>query len=90
MNTYLSALGKEIDFRWHNWENRQPTINSLYIGGGTPSLLSLPQLEHLMEILARLWDVGQIPEVTVECNPSSIDGPKLRVMKMAGVKIGLS
>ena len=82
---YLCALEQEIGFRWDDWGRRRPIINSLYIGGGTPSSLSLWQLEKLNCILTRFWDLAEIAEVTVECNPSSTDKAKLKALKAMGV-----
>jgi oxygen-independent coproporphyrinogen-3 oxidase len=82
---YLEALEQEIDFRWSDWKDKLPVINSLYIGGGTPSLLSLRQWDRLARVLAGFWDLREIAEVTLECNPSSIDETKLKAFKEAGV-----
>ncbi len=84
IDAYLTALEQEIEFRWHGWKPRESIVNSLYIGGGTPSLLSLRQWSHLIRVLTRFWETREIPEVTVECNPSSIDEAKLRIWRAAG------
>ncbi|MCF6155884.1 MAG: coproporphyrinogen III oxidase family protein [Candidatus Brocadia sp.] len=82
---YLNALEREISARWSAYEGTQVVVNSLYIGGGTPSILSLKQWEVLVMILTRFWDLRTIPEVTVECNPSSTTQEKLGFFKEIGV-----
>ena len=44
------------------------TVRTLYLGGGTPSVLPVPELERLFQTAASLFKL-QLEEVTVECNP---------------------
>jgi len=58
-----------------------PLATSLFFGGGTPSLLSPGQLERMLETVP----LAEAAEVTVECNPETVDLPKLRGYRSAGV-----
>ena len=82
---YLDVLGRE-------WElySTQPAIadrplDFVYFGGGTPSFLSVRQLEGLVTRLtkATLWSTAQ--EVTFECEPGTLTEPKLAAIRDLGV-----
>jgi oxygen-independent coproporphyrinogen-3 oxidase len=63
----------------------KPSVDTLYIGGGTPSLLSGEQAITLLEGLRQHWDVSQQAEITMESNPNSLTREKLHAYKKAGV-----
>lgn len=56
-------------------------VDTVFFGGGTPSLLDASQLTSILDVIARATDA----EVTVECNPDSVDVEKLRAYADAGV-----
>jgi oxygen-independent coproporphyrinogen-3 oxidase len=56
-------------------------VDTVFFGGGTPSLLAAPQLTSILDVIPRRPDA----EVTVECNPDSVDVEKLRAYAAAGV-----
>lgn len=58
-----------------------PDATSIFFGGGTPSLLPGPALARILDAIPR----AEGAEVTVECNPDSVDEEKLRVYAAAGV-----
>ncbi len=58
-----------------------PDASSVFFGGGTPSLLPGDQLARILDAIGRAADA----EVTVECNPDSVDGTKLATYVRAGV-----
>ena len=58
---------------------------TLYIGGGTPSELSAPQISELFESLRRAYPGARLVESTFEGNPESLDAAKLAVLARAGV-----
>jgi len=58
-----------------------PDATSVFFGGGTPSLLAADQLARILDAVPRTADA----EVTVECNPDSVDLAKLRTYRRAGV-----
>lgn len=59
------------------------TLQSVFIGGGTPSLLSAPHLSQLFRSVARIPRAVDA-ELTVECNPHSLDAPRLDAMAAGG------
>ncbi len=76
---YLKALEKEINQRY-----KQEIIKTIYIGGGTPSSLTLKELEYLFKILKQIKKSKNL-EFTIEVNPDSLTKEKLLLFKKNGV-----
>ena len=69
-------------------ENHSPTsiaLDTLYFGGGTPSLLEASDWDLLTERLWNSFDFVPDPEFTVECNPDDLSPERLAVLHAAGV-----
>ncbi len=79
---YLSAL--EIESRKYKNE----VLYTVYIGGGTPSALSLSQLKKLISIIKNNFDISKLCEFTVELNPESVTKEKLEFLFSAVVTSG--
>lgn len=79
IDAYLDALYKELTMHELNKE-----FNTVYIGGGTPSLLSLRQLEKLNKII-KLIPLAKEYEFTIECNPEQITLEKIQYYKKIGI-----
>jgi oxygen-independent coproporphyrinogen-3 oxidase len=81
----LDELGFFAGLGWKEPFSR--SIDTVYVGGGTPSLLPDGVLEHLLSgIQSRLGGAGVPPrEWTVECNPESLTGEKLGIFERCGV-----
>lgn len=81
---YLDALDKEIDFVAEN--NADDILDTVYIGGGTPSTLNAEQLERLLHKIVTTLPMEQVSEFTVEAGRAdSITRDKLEVLKKYGV-----
>lgn len=81
---YLDALDKEIDFVAEN--NTDDILDTVYIGGGTPSTLNAEQLERLLHKIVTTLPMEQVSEFTVEAGRAdSITRDKLEVLKKYGV-----
>ena len=61
------------------------TVNTIYFGGGTPSLLSKRELDQLLDTLARNYPLASDMEITLEANPDDLSAEKLQELKRAGV-----
>ena len=83
MDDYLSALQKQI--RDFFGREGKLSVDTLYIGGGTPSVFGAERLCALLNTLRECVDLLPGAEVTVEVNPESVDEPLLRALKAAGV-----
>ncbi len=82
LNEYVDYLIKEVDYTLNLIETKNIKINSVYIGGGTPSVLSAEQLKNLLSPIALL----KVAEITVECGRAdTITKEKLQVLSDMGV-----
>ena len=79
VSRYLDSLEKEIHDRY-----KGEIIKSIYIGGGTPSSLSIDELDRLFSIIT-IFNLDDNYEYTVECNIESIDVDKINIFKSYGV-----
>ena len=71
INSWLDALELETKF-WRGLAGGKLKINTLYIGGGTPSILDLSEWQRLIKIILSLCDLKFLSEASVEANPSSL------------------
>ncbi|MGH2688692.1 MAG: radical SAM protein, partial [Actinomycetota bacterium] len=69
------------DLRAHRRREGVPPATSVFFGGGTPSLLPAASLVRVLSEI----ELAPGAEVTVECNPESVDPPKLAAYREAGV-----
>ena len=84
VDAYLSAVEKEIDFVKEACADK--VLDSVYIGGGTPTTLEPDELDRLFAKLKGTLDCSQVKEFTVEAGRAdSITAEKLHVMKKWGV-----
>lgn len=80
---YLTALNREIELASETFSSAK--INTVYIGGGSPSLLDVSQIENLCENLAKNFDLSGAKEFCIECNPESMDEEKLKTYRKEGI-----
>ncbi|MCM3353859.1 radical SAM family heme chaperone HemW [Bacillus halotolerans] len=81
---YLNALEKEIINTIE--KTGQPDLDTIFIGGGTPTSLSEDQLKKLMDMVSRvLKPSDSLKEFAVEANPDDLSAEKLKILKEAGV-----
>lgn len=84
VDEYLDALCKEIDFTAKAFKDK--TLNTVYIGGGTPTTLTAEQLERLLTKLETALDYSNLKELTVEAGrPDSVSLEKFQVLKKHNV-----
>jgi len=79
---FLDALLREVDAAKASYDVRPETI---YFGGGTPSALTVEQLEYLLGGLRDRLDLSALREWTFEVNPATVRPEKARVLRAAGV-----
>lgn len=66
----VQALSKEIELRKDEFKNK--TVETIYFGGGTPSLLTNEELQLLIDTLYKNYKVVENPEITLEANPDDL------------------
>ena len=81
-NEMIDCIVKEMDIRESEFSKK---IDSLYIGGGTPSLMTNLELETIFNGLEKKMSIGDIKEITIEINPEDLISEKLEFYKEIGI-----
>lgn len=82
MQGYVDALTKEIRKRGTEYTDQQ--VVSVFFGGGTPTTLTIPMLEQLMQAVFESWNIAEDAEITTEANPGMLDGEMAAALKKMG------
>lgn len=77
--SFVDALLKEIDLRKSVFETE--TIESIYLGGGTPSLLNAIELHRIFDKLYASFTISMDAEITLEANPDDLSFEKIQELK---------
>jgi putative oxygen-independent coproporphyrinogen III oxidase len=80
---YAAAFAREIETIAARIPGR--TVSSIFLGGGTPSLMEPATVGALLDAVARHWSLDKHVEVTLEANPSSVEAERFRGYRAAGV-----
>ncbi len=81
---YLQCLEKEMALYGALLSAEEKKITTLYVGGGTPSCLSVTQLEELLAHVHCYFDLSQCQECSVEANPGTLTEEKLLRLRQGG------
>ena len=81
---FVKALKKEAADRSSYIESSDP-VETIYFGGGTPSVLSLEQIRDIMEVLRASYNISEDPEVTFEINPDDANRAYLNGLAREGI-----
>ena len=79
-SAYLNALFLEME------KYKGEVVDTIFIGGGTPTSLSPEQLENLLKNIRDTFVLAENYEFTIEANPKTLDAEKLQVLKKYGVQ----
>ncbi len=82
-NRYVQALKKEIKFRASYLNSTD--IQSLYIGGGTPSMLSASDIEQITNYIDKFFSLSPQAEITLEANPNNLTNSYLSELKTTAI-----
>lgn len=80
---YVEALINEIKLSKNKMS--EYVVDTVFIGGGTPSLLEENQISKIMSVLRDNCNMSENPEITIECNPGTITESKLLEYKKSGI-----
>jgi len=80
---YVTALCMEMDSRREDCESY--VVDSVFIGGGTPSLISPEDIRRLMDTVRKDFHLAEDAEITIETNPASITQAKLDAYLASGI-----
>lgn len=75
----LQTMLREIDMRASYLEDK--TVESIYFGGGTPSILEAKEVDQLIGQIAKHFDISSNAEITLEANPDDLDKKKVQELR---------
>jgi len=82
-NAWSSAYISEL--RRYHQETPDRIVNSIFFGGGTPSLMDPKLVETVIGTISDLWRMSNNVEITLEANPGSVEAGKFNAFRSAGV-----
>ena len=80
---FLAAFMRELDHTAGLIGPRR--VESIFVGGGTPSLMAPQTVGAILDHIARVWTVTSGAEITLEANPGSVEAARFRGYRLAGV-----
>jgi oxygen-independent coproporphyrinogen-3 oxidase len=81
---WVDGILSELDWVVANQTNR-PVVETIFFGGGTPSLMSGRATGRILSKIAALWPMANDPEITLEANPASADAARFADYRAAGI-----
>ena len=83
ISKFIDCLVKEIKLNKNKLQNYD--FDTIFFGGGTPSVLTESQLEKILNALHKYYKLNQNAEITLECNPGEINFQKLKGFRNLGI-----
>jgi len=81
---FVDAIIRELGFV-ADAQGARPTVDAVFFGGGTPSLMQGASVGRILEAIAALWPMAADCEITLESNPASVDAGRFADYRAAGV-----
>ena len=82
---WLTGILRELDHVAHWQGEKRPRVETIFFGGGTPSLMRGASAAVILDRIAQLWPVASDAEVTLESNPASVEAERFRDYRTAGI-----
>jgi oxygen-independent coproporphyrinogen-3 oxidase len=79
----LAAIAWELENQREYLQGER--IETIYLGGGTPSLLSAEELQHIFGVIEKFYDLGSLKECTLEANPDDLQADYVKSLKQTPV-----
>ncbi|WP_312362719.1 radical SAM protein, partial [Sphingobacterium sp.] len=79
----INAIKREIALRAVYLEDKK--IESIYFGGGTPSLLEADEIARIIETIAKHFDIADHAEITLEANPDDLNAAKVNSLRHTAI-----
>jgi len=83
ISSYISALYKEIAV--YSQKLKKSNITTIYLGGGTPTVLSGVQIYNILEFCRDKFAIDKNAEITIEANPGTVNSEKLKLLIESGI-----
>jgi oxygen-independent coproporphyrinogen-3 oxidase len=81
---WVDAILAELDWVAAN-QSERPVVETIFFGGGTPSLMQGKSTGRILEKIASLWPMANAAEITLEANPASADAARFADYRAAGI-----
>jgi putative oxygen-independent coproporphyrinogen III oxidase len=82
---WANAVVRELEWTAAQQGNARPVAETIFFGGGTPSLMSGAAVGQVIDAVSRLWNLTSDAEITLESNPASAEANRFRDYRAAGV-----
>ncbi|MGZ5989032.1 MAG: radical SAM family heme chaperone HemW [Rhizomicrobium sp.] len=82
---WIDAIVRELEWTAEQLGTDRPIVETIFFGGGTPSLMQGSSVGRTLDTIARLWRTANDVEVTLESNPASADATRFADYRAAGV-----
>lgn len=79
------AAAFEVELAHFAEQTKGNRVQSIFFGGGTPSLMKPQTVERILDRIASLWSIDDQAEISLEANPSSVEAERFRGYRAAGV-----
>ena len=80
---YTDALCSEMEV--YRLEAKKYLVDTIFIGGGTPSSMKEGLIARIFQKLQEIWELEELPEITIECNPGTVNRDKLEEYIACGI-----
>ncbi len=74
-SSFIKAVCKELQLRSPEYGSQE--IQTIYFGGGTPTVLEVSELTSILDVVYEVYNVSPAPEITLEANPDDLDLEKI-------------
>ncbi len=82
---WVDAIARELDWTAQAQGKDRPIVETIFFGGGTPSLMQGRSTARILDKISRLWRMANDVEITLEANPASADAARFADYRAAGV-----
>ena len=82
---WVDAIEKELDWTAKAQGEERPLVETIFFGGGTPSLMTGKSTARILDKISRNWRMANDVEITLEANPASADAARFADYRAAGV-----
>ncbi len=82
---WISGVERELEWTVAQQGAGRPVVETVFFGGGTPSLMSGAAAGRVLQKIAALWPMANDPEITLEANPASADAARFADYRSAGI-----
>ncbi|MEP6830709.1 MAG: radical SAM family heme chaperone HemW [Rhizomicrobium sp.] len=82
---WVDAIERELDWTAQSQGKDRPIVETIFFGGGTPSLMQGRSAARILDKISRLWRMANDVEITLEANPASVDAARFADYRAAGV-----